>query len=50
MQAAIISAFGEIDVLEFGEVPTPQPGPGEGGPPSSLSVVFSPSASGCAAG
>jgi NADPH:quinone reductase len=25
MQAATISAFGEIDVLEFGEVPTPSP-------------------------
>lgn len=25
MQAATISAFGEIDVLEFGEVPTPRP-------------------------
>jgi NADPH:quinone reductase len=28
MQAATINAFGEIDVLEFGEVPTPSPKPG----------------------
>jgi NADPH:quinone reductase-like Zn-dependent oxidoreductase len=28
MQAATISAFGEIDVLEFGEVPTPSPSAG----------------------
>src|SRR5215475_11272325 len=28
MQAATISKFGDIDVLNFGEVPTPSPKPG----------------------
>src|SRR5262245_12904638 len=28
MQAATINAFGEVDVLSFGEVPTPSPKPG----------------------
>ena len=28
MQAATMTAFGDIDVLEFGEVPTPAPKPG----------------------
>jgi NADPH:quinone reductase-like Zn-dependent oxidoreductase len=29
MKAAFFDEFGELDVLQYGELPTPEPGPGE---------------------